>query len=216
MKERNKGKWAINFGLLRCTPLWREVIEETSLPSDPITSADTNSWLRGERAVPEESEEGAAEEGIWIVGGFWKVAAVPLGIMEIFHRAIPDWKVYGNHVGERMPNMCVRTEQWPESCRTDGPKSHRPRGSTHTHTLNSLTQIQTTPVILPQCYTKHSIISHNRNPLLFAHTLHKTSNKELESTHSMVKDNSYRYGASFYSTYAPYLYPKSLSYPNHK
>lgn len=113
------------------TPLCREVIEETSLPSDQITSADTNSWLRGERAVPEDSEEGAAEEGIWIVGGFWKVTAVPLGIMEIFHRAIPDWKVYGNHVGERMPNMCVRTEQWPESCRnghnpTDPEEAHTP------------------------------------------------------------------------------------------
>lgn len=56
------------------------------------------------------------------------------GMMEIFRIAKkPEWKVYGNHVGEGMPNMCVRTELWPESCRNYGPKSHRPRGSTHTH-----------------------------------------------------------------------------------
>ena len=102
------------------------------LPNDPITSADTNSWLRGEKGpnprIPIQRnlnwEGGGSGTLQQFHSEWWKYSTEPN----------PEWKVYGNHVREGMPNMCVRTERWPESCRNYGPKSHRPKGSTHTHT----------------------------------------------------------------------------------
>lgn len=69
----------------------------------------------------------------WVVH-FWNVAPIPLGNDGNISRSqTRSGRCTVIMSGEGMPNMCVRTELWPESCRNYGPKSHRPRGSIHTH-----------------------------------------------------------------------------------